>query len=79
MDFKHPFKMIGIIKRENSQKRRDKCLFGRKTINKQKVKKMEVKGLSKENIITISNYKGEEDSIREYPLRSFEQFTLKYE
>ncbi len=35
---------------------------------------MEVKGLSKENIITISNYKGEEDSIREYRLKSFEQF-----
>ncbi len=45
MDFKHPFKMIGIIKRENSQKRRDKCLFGReKTINKQEGEKNGSKG-----------------------------------
>ncbi len=32
-------------------------IWEKKTINKQKVKKMEVKGLSKENIITISTIK----------------------
>ena len=35
---------------------------------------MEVKGLSKNNIITISNYKGEDDWVREYRLKAFEQF-----
>lgn len=35
---------------------------------------MEVKGLSKNNIVTISNYKGEDDWVREYRLKAFEQF-----
>lgn len=35
---------------------------------------MEVKGLSKNNIITISNYKGEDNWVREYRLKAFEQF-----
>lgn len=35
---------------------------------------MEVKGLSKNNIITISNYKREDDWVREYRLKAFEQF-----
>lgn len=35
---------------------------------------MEVKGLSKNNIITISNYKGEDDWVRKYRLKAFEQF-----
>ncbi|MDD6244799.1 MAG: Fe-S cluster assembly protein SufB [bacterium] len=35
---------------------------------------MEVKGLSKNNIITISNYKGEDDWVKEYRLKAFEQF-----
>lgn len=35
---------------------------------------MEVKGLSKNNTITISNYKGEDDWVREYRLKAFEQF-----
>ena len=35
---------------------------------------MEVKGLSKNSIITISNYKGEDDWVREYRLKAFEQF-----
>ena len=37
---------------------------------------MEVKGLSKNNIITISNYKGEDDWVREYRLKAFEQFEI---
>lgn len=39
IDFKHPFKMIGIIKRENSQKEEINAYLGENTINKQKVKK----------------------------------------
>jgi len=35
---------------------------------------VEVKGLSKNNIITISNYKGEDDWVKEYRLKAFEQF-----
>ena len=35
---------------------------------------MEVKGLSKNNIVTISNYKGEDDWVRGYRLKAFEQF-----